>query len=113
MDQVPRSPPTLALTATTTLTAAGGTYPYSYAIDASVIAAHRNVDQHPRYQRSVRDLRASTTAGTYTVNVQATDSSTSALQGIARFTVVVNLVMTNSTPATITHGATAATIATV
>jgi hypothetical protein len=76
----------------TTVTAAGGTYPYTYAITAPAsIPTGMTVSNS-----GVVGVTAQTPAGTYNVTVTATDSDASPLTGSASFTIVEALKVTNS-----------------
>jgi hypothetical protein len=75
----------------TTVTATGGTYPYTYAITApSSIPTGMTVSAS-----GVVGVTALTPAGTYPVTVTATDSAATPLTGSANFTIVEALNVTN------------------
>lgn len=92
----------------TTVTATGGTYPYTYAITAP-IPVGMSIDKDTG-QLSYTNL---TPAGTYHVNVGATDSTGTPLTGSATFDIVIAAVASKTTPVHGTAGAATATITTI
>lgn len=98
-----------ANTTVTTVSASGGTYPYTYAMTApSPLPLGMTIDANT----GVIGVSALTPAGTYHVTVTATDSATTPLTGSATFDVVVALKVVNSAPVAGTAGG-ASTISTV
>ena len=79
--------------ATSSLLATGGTATYNYALTAPAsLPASMSVGQ----LSGVFATTALTPAGTYTVSVTATDSSTPQLSGIGSLPVTINLLMSNT-----------------
>lgn len=94
----------------TTVSATGGTFPYTFAITApSSIPPGMLIDA----STGVISMLASVPAGTYNVTVRATDSASTPLVGTATFAVVVGLNVTNSTPTAGTNGQVNASLTTV
>ncbi len=96
--------------AVTTVTATGGTYPYTYAITAPAsIPAGLTVSPS-----GVVGVTALTPAGTYPVTVTATDSDASPLTGTANFSIVEALHVSASSAASLTaaSGGTVSTMTT-
>ena len=94
----------------TTVSATGGTYPYTYAITApGTIPTGMLVNA----STGVISMLGSVPAGTYNVTVTATDAAGTALTGTASFAITVHLNVTNATPTAGTNGQVNASLTTV
>ena len=94
----------------TTLTATGGTYPYTYAITApGTIPSGMSINA----STGAISILGVVPAGTYNVTVTATDSATTPLTGTATFAVVIALNVANTTPTGGTAAAVNANLTTV
>ena len=82
----------------TTVSASGGTYPYTYALASAPLGMTINTNT------GVIGVSALTPAGTYNLQVTATDSATSPLTGTLNITVVVALKVVASNPVSGTAG---------
>ncbi|MBI2689163.1 MAG: putative Ig domain-containing protein [Acidobacteria bacterium] len=93
----------------TTVSASGGTFPYTYAMTSpSPVPFGMAIDS----SSGVIGVSALTPAGTYRITVTATDSAATPLIGTLTFDIVVALKVQNTTPVAVTAGA-ASTITTV
>jgi hypothetical protein len=91
----------------TTVSASGGTFPYTYAITSSPVPLGMTIDANS----GVISVSSLTPAGTYNLTVTATDAATPALTGTLTVPVVVALKVLAPSPAGGTAGA-ASTIVT-
>jgi hypothetical protein len=82
----------------TTISASGGAYPYTFAIASAPLGMTINTNT------GVIGVSALTPAGTYNLQITATDSATSPLTGTLNISIVVGLNMANTTLATLTQG---------
>lgn len=82
----------------TTISASGGVYPYTFAIASAPLGM--TIDTNT----GVIGVSALTPAGTYNLQITATDSATSPLTGTLNISIVVGLKMANTTLATLVQG---------
>ncbi len=82
----------------TTISASGGAYPYTFTIASAPLGMTINTNT------GVIGVSALTPAGTYNLQITATDSATSPLTGTLNISIVVGLNMANTTLATLTQG---------
>jgi uncharacterized protein (TIGR03437 family) len=92
----------LANSSVSTVTASGGVFPYAYSIAIPSQTLPAGLSINPA--TGVISTTTATPAGSYTVVVSAHDSTGTPLTGTSTFTIVVNLNVTNSAPASISGG---------
>jgi len=86
----------------TTITATGGTFPYTYTLTGpSPLPSGLSIDP----ATGVISISSTIAAGRYQVTVTATDSSSPALTGTVNFDIVVALLVSNTTPVAGANGA--------